>query len=190
MLAPALTAVLLLQPTASAGQAAPGGWDPERPWAIGVRAAGWSAGYTAPGVGGQIQYRPASRFGIEAFWNSFALPQQALLMHDHIVGFHTYFPVAGSDRWLLAPEAGLCVDFRFQTDLSQAGPDSSDIRFGFHGGLLAEARLSTLFSLGLRGTATGYLGNAAGVDGWTSSASPGLDLRPVGQVTATLNVRP
>lgn len=185
-----LAVALALLSLPAAAQAAVGGFEPDRPWAIGVRAAGWRAGYTAPGVGGQIQWRPAARFGVEAFWNSFALPRQALLLHDHVVGFHTFFPVAGADRWLLAPEAGLCVDFRFQTDLSEEGPDSSDIRFGFHGGLLAEARLSTLFSLGLRGTATGYLGNAAGVDGWTSTSSPGLELRPVGQVTATFNVRP
>jgi hypothetical protein len=184
----ALSAALLLLPLAAA--AAPGGYEPERPWAIGVRAAGWRAGYTAPGLGGQIQWRPAARLGVEAFWNSFALPQGGLLLHDHVVGFHAFAPVAGGARWLLAPEAGLCVDFRFQSDLADAGPSSSDIRFGVHGGALAEVRLSSLFSVGLRGTAFGYWGNAAGVDGWSSTASPALAFSPVGQVTATLNVRP
>lgn len=186
----AATLLLLLAPAASASSAGPGGFDAARPWALGVRAAAWRAGYSAPGIGGQVQWRPAGRLGIEAFWNSFALPEAAVLRHDHVIGFHAYSPVVGGEGWMLAPEAGLCVDFRFQTDLAQAGPDSADIRFGLHGGLLTEARLSTLFSLGLRGTLTGYLGNGAQVDGWTATASPTLELRPVGQVTVTLNVRP
>jgi hypothetical protein len=173
----------------STANAAPGGWQADHPWAIGVRAAAWRAGYTAPGLGGQIQYRPLARLGVEAFGNSFALPRDGRLLHDHVVGFHVFAPVIGGERWLLAPEAGLCVDFRFQTDLVDKGPSSSDIRFGAHAGLLAEVRLTSQFSAGLRGTAFGYWGNDAGVDGWTSSASTGLSFDPVGQLTATFNVR-
>lgn len=136
-----------------------------------------------------MRYRPSQHLGVEAFWNSFAVSRSPRLLHDHVIGFHTYVPLIGGERWLLAPAVGACVDFRFQTDLQHTGPSTSDIRFGTHAGLIAERQLASWLSAELNGIAYAYWGHPVAIDGWTATPSTDLKLQPATQLTAALNVR-
>ena len=170
--------------------AARAGYSPEHPVALGTRTALWQAGYSAPGLGGHIKFQPKHKFGVEGFWNSFARPIDAVLRHDHVIGFHLYSPLIGNTRRSLSPTFGTCVDFRYASPIGEKkgqAPTAADIRFGVHAGLMAEAYLWGGFAIEASASAFGYWGNDAGVDGWSAVADNRLNFSPVGQFSAGLN---
>jgi hypothetical protein len=180
--------LVLLAPSSAFADGS-GGWDSEHRVTLGVRAAAWHDHYDAPGIGGQIQYRPAPRLALEGFWNSFALPQGVRVLHDHIIGFHVSAPMIMRQGWFLAPEAGLCVGAQARTDLSRSTPSVADMRFGPHAGALFEGAIGERVTLGARATAYAYVGNDAGVDGWATTTSNQLVVSPTLQGTVMLGLR-
>lgn len=168
--------VLLALLCAVPARAAAPGWTKADPVAIGVHLGMWDAGYLAPGIGGHVAYRPVRRWGIEGFWNSFAVMRSGLLHHDHVIGFANYVPLLGGGRAFLAPTAGMCVDFRF-------APAVQGIRFGLHAGLMGEVYVSRDLTLELDATAFGYWGNDGKLGLWSQTTSSTLTFSPVGQLT-------
>jgi len=178
-----LLAVLLLLVASPARASAPG-WSKADPLAIGVHLGMWGGGYVAPGIGGHIAWRPGRRWGIQGFWNSFAMVRDGTLRHDHVIGFANYVPVLGGQRAFLAPTAGMCVDFRFADPVGRNTPVAQDIRFGLHAGLMGEVYVARDLTAELDATAYGYWGNDAKLGAWSATASNTLTFTPVGQLTA------
>jgi hypothetical protein len=166
--------------------AAPPGWSKADPLEVGAHLGMWGGGYVAPGIGGHLAWRPLRRWGVQGFWNSFAMVADGALRHDHVIGFSSYEPLIGGGRAFLAPTAGLCVDFRFANPIGRDAPMAQDIRFGVHAGLMGQVYLVRNLTAELDATAYGYWGNDSKLEAWSATASNTLTFSPVGELTAAI----
>lgn len=155
---------------------------------LGTRAGSWIGTYAAPGVGGHLKLRLFEDIGIEAFSDNFARIQDHAWRHDHVIGFSLYAPslIAG-DSWFIAPTLGTCVDFRFAHPIDSDAPSTSDILFGVHGGLMAEAFVGYGFSFEATATMYAYIGHESDVQRWSAEISNELGVTPLGLVLASVN---
>ncbi|MBX2799201.1 MAG: hypothetical protein KTR31_16120 [Myxococcales bacterium] len=162
--------------------------DPKRPIALGSRAGVWTGPYSAPAVGGHITLRASRWLGLVGFADHTLLVRDATARHDHILGFSAYTPkLLGGRRWYVSPTLGACVDFRMDTPLAGRVPSATDVLFGTHAGVAAEAAIGRGWSV--RATAQGflYVGNSESGDGWSVGTLQTLRPSGVAQLLAGLS---
>ena len=185
----ALLLCSLLVSTSQAGGRATAGWEAAHPVQLGGNVGFWQSDYAAPGIGGDLSVRPVAALGVDLFWNSFANVEDVWLWHDHVIGFSLFAPsLLGSERFFLSPTFGSCVDFRFQSPLTDNAPKASDLAFGTHAGGMLEVRLGGPVSLEAEAMATIYWDNGVTAEAWRLSPSEGLLARGVVQSTLGLSV--
>lgn len=149
-------------------------WTAHHPVSVGSRIGWWRSRYSSVVGGGHLRLRPLPAAGLELFTDHALHIGEDTLVRDHVIGFALYSPLLGDARGYLGPAAGLCVDFQVNQPLGREAPTVSDVRFGAQVGAQSELYLAQRLSVQLSASLYGYLGNGAGVEGWSAISSHSL----------------
>jgi hypothetical protein len=157
-------------------------WGEHHPFAIGERTnVRIGEGYSMVSVGGHARLAPWERLHLELFWDNYlALGGPAGMpignRHDHEIGFTLQSPLITGRKFTVFPMLGACAMWSFSGN-------TSDVRFGVHGGVGAQVSLGQGLAVHLELEAIAYNGHQLRAWGFSESVSPNLSWFGVAQTS-------